>query len=304
MGTSFSIKLVKGSLDIDYSKIEPGVNELLVEVNRQMSTYQKDSEISRFNQYTGTDWFIISPDFAHVLQQALDISVVSDGAFDVTVGPLVNLWGFGPEHHLDKIPTDDEIIERKKWIGHNKLTVQKEPPAVKKTSAGIYIDLSAIAKGFGVDKVSQYLDSLDLNHYMVEIGGEVRVKGMKGKQHWRIGVNSPNGDALQKVLQMSKIALATSGDYFNYFEKDGVRYSHTIDPRTGRPVTHKLASVTVLHDTCMLADGFATAIDVLGPEKGYEFAIKRMLPVFMIIRDGDKFIEKMTPEFEAFVLEN
>lgn len=304
MGTSFSIKLVEDSLNIEYSKIESGVNELLVEVNRQMSTYQEDSEISRFNQYTSADWFKISPDFAYVLQQALHISVVSDGAFDVTVGPLVNLWGFGPEHHLDKIPTDDEIVERKKWIGYRKLSVQKEPPAVKKESAGIYVDLSAIAKGFGVDKVSKYLDSLSVNHYMVEIGGEVRVKGRKGKQRWRIGVDSPNGGGLQKILQMSKIAMATSGDYFNYFEKDGVRYSHTIDPRTGRPVTHKLASVTILHNSCMLADGFATAIDVLGPEKGYEFAIKRMLPVFMIIRNGDKFIEKMTPEFEAFVLGN
>jgi len=304
MGTSFSIKIIKDVPEIDYSTIEPSVNSLLIEVNRQMSTYQDDSEISRFNQYTGTEWFEVSDDFANVLQQALRISEVSNGAFDVTVGPLVNLWGFGPEHQLDKVPSRNEIEARKEMVGYDKLSVRDEPPAVKKDSPEIYIDLSAIAKGFGVDKVSEYLDNLGVNHYMVEIGGEVRAKGKKGDRNWRIGVNSPNGDDLKKVLTVSNIAIATSGDYFNYFEKDGVRYSHTIDPRTGRPVTHKLASVTVLHDSCTLADGFATAIDVLGPEKGYELAVKTLLPVYMIIRNGDGFIEKMTPEFETFVLKN
>ncbi len=303
MGTSFVVKVVQsaGKQNVTITEtLETEINSLLREVNRQMSTYQKDSEISQFNQYGKTDWFPVSPAFATVLESAVQIADISDGAFDFTVGNLVNLWGFGPDARPEKIPTDAQIAERKAVVGYEQVSVRHEAPvAVRKVRPAIHCDLSAIAKGFGVDKVAEYLESLGLVNYLVEIGGEVRALGQNQLgSAWRIGVETPDSpNGIHKVVALSGYALATSGDYFNYFEKDGQRYSHTIDPRTGRPITHKLASVTVLHSSCMMADGLATAINVLGPDKGLEFARGKGLAVFMLIRSNGGFSEKMTPEF-------
>ncbi len=305
MGTTFTVKLVEKDSDkgkTNYEKVESEINRLLVEVNRQMSTYIEDSEISRFNQYRKTDWFPVSSDLAKVLIASITISEKSQGAFDITVGPLVNLWGFGPEYQANKIPDDEEIKEKKALTGYKKLSVKLSPPAVKKDIPEIYCDLSAIAKGFGVDKITMLLDSIKIENYMVEIGGEVRTKG-KTQQNklWRIGIEAPDSPTdIQRIIVISDNSMATSGDYRNYYEKDGVRYSHTIDPLIGSPIAHKLASVTVIDKSSMIADGMATAINVLGPEEGYKFALREGLPVFMIVREKQGFVEKMTPEFKTF----
>ena len=303
MGTNFLVKIVEDrNVRVqERLAIEQQINRLLAEVNQQMSTYLPDSEISLFNQYRGTDWFQISKDFAIVLQRALEISHLSNGSFDITVGPLVNLWGFGPEKRDEVVPSTAEIEERRSSVGYKKLTVTLSPPAIMKSLPELYCDLSAIAKGFGVDKVSDYLEGLGAKNYMVEIGGEVRVKGKSPTGVWRIGVERPDDPTgLQAVIEISDNAMATSGDYFNYFEKDGVRYSHTIDPITGRPIIHKLASVTIIHPLCTMADGLATAINVMGPDAGYEFALQQNLPVLMIVRGEDGFVEKMTPQFKKY----
>ena len=303
MGTTFVVKVVaEGAQPLPVDSLEAEINRVLREVNRQMSTYLPDSEISRFNRSRSTDWFPISFDFARVLQIALEISEASEGAFDVTVAPLVNLWGFGPEARPQRVPTEEALRQRRAWVGYRKLAVRLQPPAAKKAHPRMAIDLSAIAKGFGVDRVGELLEQWGLRNYMVEIGGEVRVRGRNPDGGpWRIGIRSPDTEAgLQKVVELSDAALATSGDYFNYFEENGVRYSHTLDPRTGRPITHKLASVTVIHPSCTYADGLATAIDVLGPDAGYAFAQSRRLPVYMIVRQGGGFVEKATPEFWRF----
>ena len=309
MGTSFTVKIVtpeRTTRQLTKESVEADINERLLQVNLQMSTYMKQSELSKFNRYQGTDWFPVSADLANVLQQAIKTSELSHGAFDMTVGPLVNLWGFGPENRPTKIPSDRDIETRKALIGYENVAVRLNPPAVKKSQPGIYCDLSAIAKGFGVDKVADYLEKSGIDNYMVEIGGEVRTRGHNSTGiAWRIGVESPdNPSGIEKVLLISDKAIATSGDYFNYFEENGVRYSHTIDPRTGRPITHKLASVTVVHTSCMVADAFATAIDVLGPEKGFDFAVQQNLPVFMLIRHEGQFVEKMTPNFRELLATN
>lgn len=305
MGTTFTVKIADEYLKagVDNQTLDSAINKLLEEVNRQMSTYLPDSEISTFNQSSQSDWFGISDDFAKVLQQSLLISEMSGGAFDITVGALVDLWGFGPGQKPPTLPADEVIDRLKARIGYQKISVRLAPPAAKKTNPDIHCDLSAIAKGFGVDKVAEYLQTMGVSNYMVEIGGEVRTKGFNASgQTWRIGVESPDTPSgIEKVLAIRDRAMATSGDYFNYFEVDGVRYSHTIDPRTGRPITHKLASVTVIHSSCTLADGLATAINVLGPEAGYEFAQQRELAIYMIVREGDGFGEKMTPQFEKFL---
>lgn len=306
MGTVYSVKIVSSDLSTakaDSLSLRRGIDSLLHRINQQMSTYQETSELSLFNQYRGKDWFAVSSELGLVVEKSLEISELSGGAFDVTVGPLVNLWGFGPEERDELLPAEKEILERKKLVGYEKLQVQFTPPALKKEIPEMYCDLSAIAKGYGVDKVGEYLEKCGIKNYLVDIGGEIRTRGKNHlSQFWKIGVSTPDDRyEIQKVLTLDDLSVATSGDYRNYFEKDGVRYSHTIDPQTGRPITHHLASVTVLHDSCMIADGLATAIDVLGPEKGFQLAEKLGLPVFLIIREDTGFMEKMTPQFEKIL---
>jgi len=306
MGTVYAVKIVQ--VDLQKTGIIPEsfqnqIDSLLDELNNQMSTYIPESQISRFNRYQGTDWFPVSRDLFLVIRKALDISRMSNGAFDITVGPLVNLWGFGPEERHELVPTRREIRNRKRLVGFQKIHVRRDPPAVRKDLPGVYCDLSAIAKGFGVDKLCGYLESRGLNNFLVDIGGEIKTRGRNhlGKL-WKIGVATPSEQTgIQKVVPLENTAVATSGDYHNYFEIDTIRYSHAIDPRTGRPVTHHLASVTVVADSCMLADGLATAIDVMGPEAGYNFALKKELPVFLIVRGKSGFSEKVTPAFEKIL---
>jgi thiamine biosynthesis lipoprotein len=302
MGTTFLVKVVEQE-GMDLASLARGVHAALDSVNSSLSTYREDSELSRFNRYGEPAWFPVSPECVAVVRQALEISAASGGAFDVTVGPLVNLWGFGPEDRPRQVPEDREIEERRAAVGWEKVSVRVSPPALKKSHPELYCDLSALAKGYGVDKVAEYLEACGVENYMVEVGGEVRTRGRNHQGiPWRIGVEKPGGPrAVQKVAQISGYALATSGDYRNYFEKDGIRYSHTIDPRTGRPITHRLASVTVIHRSCMVADGMATAITVLGPDAGYEFAVRQKLPALLLVRSGDRFTEKMTPGFAEFL---
>ena len=303
MGTSYSIKIVDSKLFADSGKSEElkkSIDEVLANVNKQMSTWQDDSEISQFNKSNSTDWFPVSEDFINVVEHAQKISVLSNGSFDITVGKLVNLWGFGPSSKADYVPLTSELEDALNHCDYNKISINKEMSALRKDYEDIYIDLSSIAKGFGVDTVSNFILESGYSNFLVEIGGEVRTSGKNNlNEFWKIGISTPDGSfEIQKVIKLNNVSVATSGDYRNYFEKNGVRYSHTIDPKTGKPITHNLASVTVISDNCTMADGLATAIDVLGPEKGYELALKEKLPVFLIVKTDKGFIEKMTPEFE------
>lgn len=304
MGTTYSVKLASLPDRMSAAEVKAGIEDRLETVNRQMSTWRKDSEISRFNAYAGTDWFPISADTLTVLKEAHRISELSGGKFDITVMPLVNLWSFGPENRPQKVPSEEEIAAKRQSVGYTLLAFRTDGPAVRKSRSGVTVDLSAIAKGFGVDKLAEYLDSLGVPGYMVEIGGEVGCKGTKADgSPWRIGIQSPKQlkQSAFRVVPLHDRAMATSGDYRNYFEQDGKRYSHTIDPHTGRPVTHKLVSATVVTETCMTADGLATAIMVLGPEAGYNFAVKNNLAVLLIVADGKKFRQRATPAFERLV---
>jgi len=301
MGTTYSVKIVAGgnSPDINPDALKKKIDSVLVEVNNQMSTYIPESEISRFNQYTGSEWFNISNDFAFVLDESIRLGKLTGGSLDITVGPLVNIWGFGPDQRPRKIPTDEEISSSMKLIGLDKVEVNLNTPSVRKNINGLKVDLSATAKGFGVDKVVELLKDLGYTNIMVEIGGEVRVSGLNNKNEaWKIGISTPNQSGeLNRVVPLNEMAMATSGDYWNYFEENGIRYSHTIDPVTGRPITHKLASVTVFDATCLRADGLATGIFVMGPERGYKFAVDMELPVYMIVKKGNGFEEIKSPGF-------
>jgi len=226
---------------------------------------------------------------ADVMRHALQVSEETNGAFDITVGPLVNAYGFGPDLRVD-LPTDDELALLYQRVGYDKLTVDPEKNLVSKSGGDVYCDLSAIAKGYGVDRVALKLEELGITDYFVEVGGEVRVRGVNFEgQPWRVGIEQPvaGARAVRKVVPLHDAAMATSGSYRNYTDVDGQRVSHTIDPRMGRPVTHNLVSVSVIHPSCEWADAYATALMVLGPEEGPAFAREKGLQALFITEAED-----------------
>jgi len=289
------------------SDLKASIEAELAKVNAQMSTYDPDSTLSRFNAAPVGQWFTVDAELVAVVDTALMLSRESDGAFDVTVGPLVNAWGFGPTADA---PVHDlaatELARILRRVGYQQLVSRQSPPALRKTS-DIYVDLSAIAKGHGVDRLAQLLQGAGCADYLVDIGGEVRVAGHNPQgQNWRIGVEVPDAQTqggIQKVLSLTDLAIATSGDYRNFRLVDGHRRSHTIDPRSGRPVEHALASVTVVHDSTMWADGYATTINVLGPEHGLAFAADRGIAALLIVRSPEGYEERYTPTMSAFLVD-
>lgn len=301
MGTTYSVKIVvdENSPNILQSDLKKRIDSVLIEVNRQMSTYIPTSEISIFNEMHNTEWFNISKDFAFVLQQSIEIGKLTNGNLDITIGPIVNIWGFGPDQRPKEIPSENEIIEKMSLVGFNNLEVSLNPSSVKKNIPKLKVDLSATAKGFGVDKTFNLLEKLGYKNFMIEIGGEVRTAGLNQKnEKWKIGIaEADHSGKVNKVIELSDFSMATSGDYWNYFEEDGIRYSHTINPETGRPITHKLASVTVFDSTCLKADGFATALFVMGEEKSYKFAVDMELAVYQIVKKDNGFEIVKSPKF-------
>ncbi len=301
MGTTYSIKIKTADAVVNQEKIRADIEKILLEINRKMSTYIVDSELSVINFSNSLDSNLISDDLFKVISHANTISKTTNGAFDITVGPLVNLWGFGPNKSENKIPPNEEIELIKKNIGYKKIYLNKETTSIKKLHPDLYVDLSGIAKGFAVDKIALYLNSYNLENYLVEIGGELIAKGTnEDNEVWQIGIENPNNN-LAKIIGLKDIAMATSGDYRNYFEKNGVRYSHTINPNTGKPIKHKLASVTVLDKTAMNADALATAFMVLGPAKTIELANELKIGVYLIIKNDENFYEEYNEYFEPFI---
>lgn len=304
MGTTYSVKVVHAPEHIATDQLKREIDQILERVDQKMSTYDPNSELSRFNQSETTDWITVSEELLLVIEKALQISRLTEGAFDITVGPVVNLWGFGPEMRADELPLDKDIAKILARVGYGRIHVRETPPAIRKDQADIYLDLSAIAKGYAVDQVAEYLESVGISNYMVEVGGEMRLRGRNAKgEAWAIGIEkpSPGQRTVQRIIQISDAGIATSGDYRNFFEKEGRRYSHTLDPRTGRPVAHTLASVTVIDDSAMHADALATALLVLGPEAGYQLAAREKLAALFIAISPNGFIEKTTTEFDHYL---
>lgn len=306
MGTYYQVTMVLSEQQqnddaFKLSALQIEIDQKLELVNDQMSTYRPDSELSSFNQAEKS--FTVSPATAYVVQSSLALYELSDGAFDVTVGPLVNLWGFGPDKKPNKIPTDEQIATQNKRVGSQYLSL--EGNTLYKTNPDLYVDLSSIAKGYGVDVVAEYLQEIGINNYLVDIGGELRANGTKPENsQWTLAIERPvSGQNVQRLIQIGDNAIATSGDYRNYYEFDGIRYSHTIDPSTGKPINHNLVSVTVIHESSMFADGLATVITVLGPEAGLVFAKQNKLAAFLLVKSDDDFVEHFTDEFKPYLLE-
>jgi thiamine biosynthesis lipoprotein len=274
MGTIYHVTVVTGALQ-GVAGLQEKIDARLKEINHSMSTYQKDSEISRFNRFREAGQkFKISSDFFQVMTAGQTIYRLSGGAWDATVNPLLELWGFGQGNREHTVPPQKEISALLPDVGFSNIEILPPEFLVKKRAA-VTIDLSSIAKGYGVDQVADLLRHNGYENYLVEIGGEIVAAGnRKDGLPWHIGINRPQPDSafdeVYRVVALHDKAFATSGDYRNFFEAGGVRYSHVIDPRTGYPVSNGVASVSIIAGTCTLADGLATAVMVMGPEKGLD----------------------------------
>lgn len=287
MGTRYTVTIAERK---DVLEIQKCVDALLVKINKQMSTYDPQSELSQFNKFEETDWFPVSRETAIVVAFALQVAQESGGAFDPTIGPIVNLWGFGPEGRRQEPPTDAAIAKALKRVGYKKLAVRKDPPALRKEVPGIYVDLSAVAKGFAVDEISELLMRANCPQSLVVIGGDIRANGTKPDGlPWQIGIESPDGAGkpVQKKVPLENTAVSTSGDWNNSFSHEGRRYSHVIDPRTGRPVPHTLASVTVFAGQSMQADCWDTMLLVLGEREGLKWCEKHDVAAMFFSRHPD-----------------
>lgn len=303
MGTTWSVQFVRPADDRQLSGLRDDIEAALETVNAQMSTYRDDSHISRFNQLPAGESITLPPEFIVVLMAALELAEQTEGAFDPTVGPLVNLWGFGPDGIREETPSEEEIEAARARVGWDKLHFDMDTRELTQPG-NVYLDLSSIAKGYAADLVAERLEARGITHYLVDMGGDMRVRGSKpDDQAWRIAVERPvPGERdIHSVIEPGDMAIATSGSYRNFFRDGDQEYSHTIDPRTGYPVPQDLVSVTVLHPSTKLADGYATAITALGAEAGYAFAQERDLAVLLLIRDNGDVREEMTPAFEPYL---
>ncbi len=303
MGTGYSVKTNALPAALDLGDLRVGIEAVLENVNGQMSNWRGGSEVSKLNASKPMSWTGLSPETLTVMTEALAIGRWSGGAFDPTIGPLIDLWGFGPGSDGREIPSVKRIDAARERTGVRHISIRRPRPAITKTRPGIELDLCGIAKGFGVDRLAEHLDRLGVRHYLVEIGGELRARGHSPRgRAWRIGIERPlvGRREMQRIVSLDGAAIATSGNYRNFFDADGVRYSHIIDPRGGQPVDHGLASVTVVAPSAMKADGLSTALMVLGPDAGPELAERARLAALFIVKDGNRLVEHATTAFAAY----
>ena len=308
MGTSYQVQIVDMPGDIEAEDLAVDISGLLRQLDTEtFSTYASNSELSRFNRHGINIPFVASSAMMEVLLMAQEISALSGGAFDVTVGPLVNLWGFGPDLTVfETVPAQSQIDGERARVGFQFLQISPSTQEIWKTR-DIYVDLSAIAKGYAVDQLAEYLDQAGIDNYFLEIGGELKIKGLKpGGESWVPAIEAPV-EAVSQVYQIfysrgDHIAIAGSGDYRNYFEEEGLRYSHEIDPRNGRPVTHELAAAYVIDESTARADALATTYMILGPDAAEDLASRQEQAVYFIYKsDGGGFEDYVSAEFNRYL---
>lgn len=287
-GTFWMVSIADPVSDEQLTVLRLGIEETLAHVDLQMSTWKPQSELMQLNGHPVGEWLVLSPELMQVLSLSQTISAQSGGAFDVTVGHLVNLWSFGPEQRPDVIPEPEQLQAGLATTGYSGLELDTSASQARRQQ-DFFIDLSGVAKGFGVDEVARYLTAQGLSHFLVNIGGELVASGEREPgQSWRIGIELPHSgvQVAHHIIPVKDMSVASSGDYRNYFEVDGQRFSHTLNPLTGWPIDHRVASVTVLAPENAEADAWATAMMVLGTE-GLSLAESLELRVLMLERNGD-----------------
>ncbi|CAD5377470.1 FAD:protein FMN transferase [Pseudomonas sp. OF001] len=299
MGSTYSVKYVRGDGVADAQALQAGVEAILAEVDQQMSTYRDDSLIEQFNRAPAGTCQAMPADVLELVRLGEGLSLQSDGAFDLTIEPLLNLWGFGPQSRGEQVPSAEAIAEARQRVGHQHLRIDGEQLC---KDAKVQVDFNSVAAGHAVDRIAAWLEQQGVASYLVEATGELKARGRKPDgTPWRIAIEAPRDDqrVAQKVLALDGYGVSTSGDYRNYFEENGRRYSHTLDPRSGAPITHRLAAVTVLHPKALLADGLSTLLMVLGPEEGVRWAERQGIAAFFVTREGEGYVTYATKAFDA-----
>lgn len=305
MGTTYTVRAVEPPGGVDPHALRIAVDDVLARIDSQTSAYRSDSDVSKFNASTSTEWTPAPAELAAIVRIAKEVSALTDGAFDITVAPLVQAWGFGPGSPPPASPAESLLTAMIERSGDAKLHVRAQPPALRKDDSALSIDLNGIAPGYAVDLIAEQLVRMGVERFLIELGGEVRARGRNAQgEWWRVAVERPMdaGRAPYAIVQLENLAVTTSGEYRRSYERDGRRYSHTIDPHTGRPIDHSLASVVVIGARAAEIDAWATALNVLGPEHGHALATKLDLAALFIERRGATLTHRATPRFSPHVV--
>ncbi len=298
MGSTYSIQYVRSSTAPAPKELQRQVENILGDVDRQMSTYRSDSDIERFNNLPANSCQPMPAPVLQLVRTGEQLSEASAGAFDLTVEPLLNLWGFGPQARQLRVPDVATLAQVRQRVGHQHLRIDGEQLC---KDAAVEVDFNSIAAGYAVDRIAELLTGLGIHHYLAEATGELKAAGHKPDgSPWRVALEEPRDDqrVAERVINVDGFGVSTSGDYRNYFQQDGRRYSHTLDARTGAPITHQLASVTVLHPSALMADGVSTLLLILGPEQGWDYAEQHQIAAFFVLREGDAFVTRSNQAFE------
>ncbi len=295
LGTTWTVKFLQPAPPLNPATLTARISATLERLEQQFSTYRPNSELSRFNTARTTDWITVSPELARVATDCRALSVLTGGAFDATIFPLVDLWGFGPQRRSGPPPSATEISAARSRTDFRRLESRASPPALRKTSANLAADFSSMAKGFAADTIAAQLSALGSTDHYVQIGGDIATVGPRP---WRVAIEQPTGSApLAHIFDLAGQSLSTSGDAHNSFTHAGRRYGHILDPRTGEPVASPLASVSVIAPTCAQSSARATALFVLGPDAGFALAVRERWSALFLIREGPSFTAHPTPEF-------
>lgn len=301
MGSTYSVQYVRHSNGPAASLVKREIEGILAEVDRQMSTYRSDSDIERFNELPANSCQPMPEPVLQLVRVGEQLSRDSDGAFDLTVEPLLNLWGFGPQGREEKVPSARALAQVQQRVGHGHLRIEGTQLC---KDAAVEVDFNSIAAGYAVDRMAARLTELGIESFLVEATGELKAVGHKvDGSPWRIALEEPRDDqqVAQRVIALDGYGVSTSGDYRNYFEQGGQRFSHTFDARVGQPITHKLASVTVIHPSALMADGLSTLLLILGPEAGWDYAEKHRIGAFFVMRADKGFVTRSNPTFDALL---
>lgn len=306
MGTVWRVSLA-GVESERKAELQQRIQQRLDADDAELSTWKADSVLSRFNQSRELSPQPVSENMADIVTTSLLIGRKTGGAMDITVGPLVNLWGFGPTKQPGHTPDAAQIAAARAQIGlqHLRVVQGADGQWLQKDLPDLYVDLSTVGEGFATDHLARLMEQLGINNYLVSVGGAVLSRGLNAQQQpWRVAIQKPTDreNAVQARVDLQGHGISTSGSYRNYYELDGKRISHVIDPVTGRPIEHKLVSATVIATTALEADGWDTGLMVLGTEKAKALAIKEHLAVYLISKQGDKFVSWMSPQFAAFLI--
>ena len=298
MGSRYSIQYVRHSSTPGPKAVQAEVENILAEVDRQFSTYRSDSDIERFNALPAGRCQVMPDPVLELIRVGEQLSSQSEGSYDLTVEPLLNLWGFGPQGREEKVPTAEALAEVRQRVGHAHLRIDGDQLC---KDAAVEVDFNSIAAGYAVDAIAAKLEAMGIHNYLAEATGELKAAGKKlDGSPWRVALEEPRDDqqVAERILAVDGYGVSTSGDYRNYFEQDGRRYSHTFDARTGAPVLHTLASVTVIHPSALMADGLSTLLLILGPERGWDYAETHDIGAFFVIRADTGFVTRTTQAFE------